>query len=172
MYAGIEIRKMNHRRVAYSCAKEVRSDASEARAGATISMINRTRLAYSCKPANNSSGAAMLKFPKPHSHSHERGRDGEENREARGGNRHGQVLSQITGSHTGRDYRGNRAMEEKVKEVTPERHALQDNLVRYEISSACERRDRDQFIATCRDALHSALKEVGPIDPKRIHEVI
>ena len=61
---------------------------------------------------------------------------------------------------------------EQTEEVTPERHALQDNLVRYEISSACERRDRDQFIATCRDALHSALKEVGPIDPKKIHEVI
>ncbi len=61
---------------------------------------------------------------------------------------------------------------EQVEKVTPEKTALRSNLVRYELSSAQERADRDLFFATCRDSLHAALQEVGPIDPKKIHEVI
>jgi len=54
----------------------------------------------------------------------------------------------------------------------PELSALRDNLVRYEISSAQERQDRDRVIATWREILHIALKQVGPIDPRLIHKVI
>jgi hypothetical protein len=49
---------------------------------------------------------------------------------------------------------------------------LEDLLVRYQRASAEERHYRDAFIAGCRDYLHSALKMVGPIDPKMIHAVI
>jgi hypothetical protein len=65
------------------------------------------------------------------------------------------------------------------EEVTPELSSLRDNLVRYEMATASERiavetkrMERDRFLATCRDVLHSTLKEVGPIDPKKIHQVI
>ena len=101
-------------------------------------------------------------------HPHERGGDNQAYREAGRGTGHDEALSQNSRTLP----RGNQGdagtMEQTTKEVIP----LQDSLVQYEISSACERRDRDQFIAACRDALHSALKEVGPVDPRKIHEVI
>ena len=49
---------------------------------------------------------------------------------------------------------------------------LQDLLVRLQIADATFRKERDAFLAGCRDHLHYALQLVGPIDPKRIHEVI
>ncbi len=63
-------------------------------------------------------------------------------------------------------------VEDDVDQIKPELSSLKDSLVRYEISSAQERQDRDRFIANCRDVLHVALKQVGPIDPKLIHAVI
>jgi hypothetical protein len=54
---------------------------------------------------------------------------------------------------------------------TPEHSSLQDNLVMYERSAACERRDRDRMIAGWRDNLHAAL-ESTPTDYKLIHAVM
>jgi predicted nucleic acid-binding Zn-ribbon protein len=63
-------------------------------------------------------------------------------------------------------------LEEEIEKLTPEISALRDNLVRYEIAAASERRERDRLVATWRDVLHGSLKEIGPIDPTRIHKVI
>jgi len=59
-------------------------------------------------------------------------------------------------------------MAETIAEPSP----LQDLLVRLQLAEAQFRMDRDGFLAGCRDHLHYALQQVGPIDPKRIHEVI
>ncbi len=63
-------------------------------------------------------------------------------------------------------------IEEEIDSIKPELSALRDNLIRYEIAAASERQERDRYFATVRDVLHGILKEVGPIDPKKIHAVI
>ena len=63
------------------------------------------------------------------------------------------------------DTRANRHEEEQLQ-------PLQDLLVRLVISEATFRKDRDAFLAGCRDHLHYVLQQVGPIDPQRIHSVI
>ena len=63
---------------------------------------------------------------------------------------------------------GEAAEAELLEEPAP----LQDALVRLTIADATFRKERDLFIATCRDHLHYALQQVGPIDPARIHSVI
>ena len=61
-----------------------------------------------------------------------------------------------------------KANRHEEQEPTP----LQDLLVRLQLSEAQFRMDRDGFLAGLRDHLHYALQLTGPIDPKRIHEVI
>lgn len=57
--------------------------------------------------------------------------------------------------------------------VTPERSALIDSLVRYEIAAASERRERDRLVATWRDVLHQILQSPGGVDAiKNLHSVI
>jgi len=63
-------------------------------------------------------------------------------------------------------------VEEDIDNIRPELTALRDNQIRYQISSASERADRDHVIATWREILHAALKQVGPINPRLIHAVI
>jgi hypothetical protein len=61
-------------------------------------------------------------------------------------------------------------MESGADKEEPE--PLQDLLTRLVIADATFRKERDAFIAGCRDHLHYALQQVGPIDPKLIHSVI
>ncbi len=63
---------------------------------------------------------------------------------------------------------GEAADSEQREEPRP----LQDLLVRLQIADATFRKERDAFLAGCRDHLHYALQLVGPIDPQRIHRVI
>lgn len=59
-----------------------------------------------------------------------------------------------------------------TEQVTPEKTALRDGLIKYEMAAAGERAHRDALVATWRDILHQTLQQVGPIDPIPIHQVI
>jgi len=64
-------------------------------------------------------------------------------------------------------------VEEEIEQIKPELSALRDNLIRYEIAAASERRERDRLVATWRDVLHNSMQSPALSDMIRAcHQVM